>query len=363
MSAALLHPGQGADERLVERALRLLATAEVALPEQADRARRRLAHWRTQSPAHECAHTEALHRWQALQAAAQGLRERWADPLDGLATPDDQALRFRPRRRVLLGLALAGVGVAGLAGGNAWWQWRRAQPLFAQTWRTGPRQLLRVQLPDGDVGVELARMPLTHPGTELTLSARSALRAALYRNRRETELLAGEARFDVAHDAARPFVVHTRAGRVEVMGTAFTVADHGRAVSVAVERGRVRFVPAAQPGQVVAAPPVELGVGEQITVRDGDPDGVVRRIAAADVGAWRSGWLVFDDAPLAEVVPAINAFRDAPLVLADAPTARLRLTGRFRATDERALLVALQAMLPLRTLPQADGSVRLEARP
>lgn len=361
LTGALPAAPHGPDEALVEHALRLLATADVAEAEPAARARERLAVWSERSAAHQAAHAEALRRWQALAGAAAGLREQWADPLS------ERPTAHRPSaatRRTLLGMALAGVGVAGLAGAGAWWQWQAQQPVFAQAWRTRTAQLLRVTLPDVRPG--------TGASTEIVLSAQTALRAVLYRDRREIELAEGEARFDVAADAARPFVVHARSGRVEVVGTAFTVADRGGVLTVAVERGRVRLHPqpaaAGQSGatagrvSVPGVEPIELGAGDSINVRDGQPPGPVIRVAAADVGAWRSGWLVFDDVPLAEALPAINAFRRAPLVLTDERTGRLRLTARFQAMDERGLLAALPRVLPVRIEQGAAGGAVVRMR-
>ncbi|MBT1712606.1 FecR domain-containing protein, partial [Fulvivirgaceae bacterium PWU5] len=55
-------------------------------------------------------------------------------------------------------------------------------------------------------------------------------------------VLEGEAYFDIAHDAAHPFVIHTQGVTVQVLGTAFNVeAFTGQpAVVVTVTRGRVR---------------------------------------------------------------------------------------------------------------------------
>jgi len=61
-------------------------------------------------------------------------------------------------------------------------------------------------------------------------------------------------------------------------------------------------------------------------------------------------------------LPAINAYRRQPIVLADDRTGALRLTGRFRAQDQRSLVQALPAILPLRVEVLDDGSIRLAAR-
>ena len=174
------------------------------------------------------------------------------------------------------------------------------------------------------------------------------------RGQRVVELISGEARFDVASDAARPFRVKTRVGMVEVIGTAFVISDRGETVTVDVERGRVRFTSATDLS-------VQLAGGEHIAVRNGI-SGPVENTGAREIAPWRDGWLAFDNERLADALPAINAFRAVPIVLADAHAGQLRLTGRFRANDTRTLLAALPKILPVDIVDHADGTAAIRSR-
>lgn len=323
------------DERLVEKALRLIARAAIDTPEAAARAEAELARWQARSPRNAAAGDEARTRWQMLGSIAPDLRERFGTP---------EAGGPRPRRRQLLALLLTG-GAAGLLGGGAWW-YRQHETLFAQDYRNDAHDTLLAELPDGPDGMLGSRIQLA-PGTRL--------RASLGRGERRVELAGGEAYFAVARDAARPFRVRTRVGDIEVLGTAFNVSDRGGAVDIAVAHGHVRFIPGAE-GSAVA-----LRGGQALAVRDGRV-AAVRAVPAEQVAAWRDGWLIFDDVRLDDAVPTINAYRQRPIVLADARVGALRLTGRFRARDPRGLIQALPAILPLRVETLADGSVRLAAR-
>jgi transmembrane sensor len=105
---------------------------------------------------------------------------------------------------------------------------------------------------------------------------------------------------------------------------------------------------------------LDLLPGQVLDIRNGQP-GAVRQADATTLSAWREGWLVFENTPLAEALATVNAYRTRPIEAADARVAALRLTGRFRANDSAGLLAVLPSILPLRVRPQADGGVQLQA--
>lgn len=328
-------------ERLVEHALKLLVRIEVDAPDQARQAHDALHAWRRRLPEHEAAAMEAQQRWAMLGGMAGELRERFEIP------PQDARKQPSRPRRALLSLLVAGGGA--LLVGRGYWYWR--QPLALASYSTHTAQLLTVRLPD-------AAAPMA--ATRLSLGPHTAIRTELYRDRRIVRLEHGEIHCDVARDADRPFQVVTRAGVVEVIGTAFSVSDRGGQVSIAVERGHVRFLPDESTSSFSFSP-IDLLRGDALTILQSRP--VVRHgIDAASVGAWRDGWLVFDNVPLAEALLAINAYRTRPIVAGDPRITAMRLTGRFRALDSAALLAALPVILPLRTRRQGDGSVELLSR-
>lgn len=319
---------------LVDHALALIAGADVGTEQAANRARQKLARWRAESAQHEAAYQEAERRWRLLADMAPALRGQFSEP-----SGQSGAKPAGRQRRALLSLGIVSLGLGALA-----WHFDLAdtRPQFAQNYRTGQGQLLKAAPPDG---------------SRIDLNAQTELSVALYRRRRAVRLLHGEARFDVAHEAGRPFVVTTPSGTVEVVGTAFSVAERGGLLSVSVERGHVRVRPASA-GQPL--PAVDLRAGEALTIRDGVA-GPVRRIDVLDAAAWRSGWLVFDNTRLDEALPAVNAFLGTPMAL-DPNAAALRLTGRFRADDPQGFLAALPIVLPVAVTARPGGGVRIAAR-
>ena len=80
-------------------------------------------------------------------------------------------------------------------------------------------------------------------GTTVRLNGATRLQVVYTTAGRSARLLAGQAFFDVRHDAARPFVVRAGASRTRVLGTAFDLDLTRRQVALAVYRGAVGFDP------------------------------------------------------------------------------------------------------------------------
>lgn len=328
-------------ERLIEQGLKLIARAAVEAPDAAERCRQALARWRAASPAHEAAAVEALRRWQLLGGMADDLRLHF----DTCPAPPTK------RRQALLGLT-ALVGTVALTGATSAWYWHR--PLFQQAYETGNAQLHAITLPDRSTSDG-------HAGSRIELNAETRLVVSLYRHQRVVNLSRGEAYFDVAPNAEKPFIVDTRMGRLTVLGTAFTLEDRGGPLSIEVQHGRVRFEPLPQPG-TTGQSAIVLQAGQGLTLRHGLA-GSIRSLDAMQAGAWRHGWLVFDNTRLDDAMPAINAHRAQPLILGDPQVAALSLSGRFKAADSAGLIEALPLILPLRVIRRADGRFELLSAP
>jgi transmembrane sensor len=335
---------------MVEHALTLIVQSEIAPAPAADEARSSLSQWRGKSERHDAAAREAHMRWNMLGGMSGGLREQFQESTL-LAGSAARAAGTRRRRKLLLSIAgLLGTGA--LAGRGAYWYWQ--QPIHTARYATRASQLLKIELADGTA----ARGP-----SHVDLAALSAMSFTLYRQRRSVVLAHGEARFDVAPDAGRPFEVLTREARIEVVGTVFTVRDRGGPVTVGVEQGHVRVRMLGRPQDTDDpghATSIDLLPGQILDIRGGQAE-AVRQADAASLSSWREGWLVFENTPLAEALATVNAYRTHPIEAADARVAALRLTGRFRASDSAGLLAVLPSILPLKVRPQPDGGAQLQA--
>ena len=93
-----------------------------------------------------------------------------------------------------------------------------------------------------------------------------------------------------------------------------------------------------------------------------EPVAAVGAEQAASRPAWKDGKLVFTQTPLAEALAEIARYRRAPVTLADARTADLRISGVFDSAGTDVLLDLLPAILPVTVARAPDDTVTVRAR-
>jgi len=190
-------------------------------------------------------------------------------------------------------------------------------------------------------------------GSVVTLNTDSRIDVRMGRHRRDI-VLHGEAIFKVAHEKARPFLVHTEHTTVRAVGTQFNV--YGRpdgSTTVAVLEGKVEVSAVAEERSDPGAERSELKplkISARMALAAGDVarmdrSGAIRRDENVDVAnlvAWRQRRLVFHRTPLEEIVPEFNRYsRDLQLRLVDVPAGAYHYTGNFDADDPRSWALLL----------------------
>lgn len=115
----------------------------------------------------------------------------------------------------------------------------------------------------------------------------------------------GEAYFEVAHDAAHPFIVEAGGVETRVLGTRFNVSTHGQQPQVALAEGSVR-VTAGKASRVIAP-------GEEATLAaDGRIE--VGAVDVDDIVCWTEGIELFDDATLEQILMQMGAWYNMGVV-------------------------------------------------
>jgi transmembrane sensor len=192
-------------------------------------------------------------------------------------------------------------------------------------------------------------------GSQLTLDGGSTVTVSFLTNHRRLRLLKGQAFFDVAHQATRPFTVAASDRDVTAVGTRFTVGLSPDEVRVVLVEGRLAVT---EPGG--NAPSVVLLAGQQLTAAPGQRP----IIAAADLRAsiaWMHPSVTFRDDTLEVVVAAINRQSPDQLVIRDPSVARLRITGVFKTGDARHFGRILSQTYPVRIVPIGPGQFEIRA--
>lgn len=240
------------------------------------------------------------------------------------------------RRRGLIGGGVTGVVAAAAA-------------LLALILPLGPQAAEIV----AETGPGQHRLVHLKDGTEIALNGDT--RIVLDRtNGRTARLERGEAMFSVVHDEMRPFTVDVGGTRMIDLGTRFDVLRNGRGSEVAVAEGAVLYDPEG------AA--VRLGPGRMLRKAEHSQIVEVSQTDPSTVGAWRSGQLVYREAPLWRVADDLSRAMGARIAV-DPAVANRPFTGAitFGSADRATLARRLGAVLNVAVAQQPDG-LYLKAR-
>jgi len=192
-------------------------------------------------------------------------------------------------------------------------------------------------------------------GTEILLNADSRLRVPVrFAAGRRDVYLDGEAYFSVAHDEARPFVVHTGRSTIRDIGTQFGVHAYGNRAAdrVAVIEGTVGATISADTtsrgGGRGTSRETPLVAGQVATLSPTDGVRILRRVSAADAVAWTRGRLVFTSAPLSEAAEQLGRWYDLDVRVAGDELARRPVTGAYGDEPVEEVLTLITAAVGAR---------------
>ena len=281
--------------------------------------------WLRRSPAHAAALRDLEQFWRDLPLAdridAEPLTEQ------SLWRPSLRTIRHRPAIWGTLAASLVLAASLGLLLLSS-----QTPAPAAYTYETAQGEITTVRL---------------HDGTEVTLSADTALTASFSEERRDVEMTRGAAYFDVAHDETRPFHVTLADTEVRVLGTAFELWRGPETTRVSVTRGRVAVSDLTPETGKDAADTRTLAAGDQLFA---DPSGhilEVRSFDPEDTLSWQRGRLVYVDLPLASVVADLNRYNAVPIRLEGEEVRKIRVTTAFRTDQTEQFLAGLAATEPV----------------
>lgn len=174
-------------------------------------------------------------------------------------------------------------------------------------------------------------------GSQIDLSTATALAVDFSASQRRIRLLEGEAWFQVAPDAQRPFMVEAAGGTTTALGTAFAVALKGRGADVSVTQHAVRVAAAGRQVRLLEGRSLRYGAHGPGAVRASDPFAL----------AWREGRLAFVDQPLGEVAAALGRWTGGRTVVLDDVLAARRVTLTLATEDAGKGLSRLAQATPM----------------
>jgi transmembrane sensor len=174
-------------------------------------------------------------------------------------------------------------------------------------------------------------------GTRIMLNVDSRLRyPQSYGASSRDVYLDGEAYFEVSHNAQKPFVVHTRSGLAEDIGTAFVVRAYAEdsSIRVVVTSGKVALhATPSSPQQhpvTTASAPILLSAGDLGRVRTDGALAVQHDVSTSPYIAFTEGRIAFDDVPVRDALRQLARWYDLDFQLTDSASTRHRITASFR---------------------------------
>lgn len=262
----------------------------LALREQPENAQllAEFSHWKSQDPGREAEYLELLLIWDQLELQ-QDLQSGLSDQPSVAEKPT--MMVFKPRRWLAASLLCS---LALLVS-------------FFTPWL----QTADYTTPSGEVhNFELA------DGSKVTLAGGSALNVIFDGQRRQLELLRGEAFFQVASEP-RPFEVRSASLTTRALGTAFNVRLLEQGVDVLLTEGRVEVLDSGQHQQLEA--------GQQLSSR-------ARHWQLSNVDAgywpdWTKGSVRVEQMPLAQLLLLLNRYYAEPITLANPALGDTQVSG------------------------------------
>jgi len=212
------------------------------------------------------------------------------------------APNFRAARTTMTRMAAAAVLL--LAIGGAWWY--RAARNGPLSYETAQKEQRKIALPDGSTVV-------------IAPETRMLVAADYNKGGRTVSLAAGQAQFEVSHQAQLPFRVEMDAVSVQDLATAFTIQRTKEKIQVTVTQGKVVFIKKETgESQVLSAgaslifyiPENRFGQEMAVDTASGRPAGSRRYI----------------NSPLTEVIAALETASGKKIALGEGVPGQQRLT-------------------------------------
>jgi transmembrane sensor len=282
--------------------------------------------WR-RTPEHRRAYEEAEQVWgQARTLSEHPEIKRITE--DAWHRSDSAKPRRRVRRGPIAVLLASGALAAGIA-----YVGLQVRPA---TYQTRTNESRTIALDDG---------------SRVTLDTASEVAVRYTAHARRLWLRHGQAYFEVAHNAGRPFTVDADGTVVTATGTAFDVRNDKAQVAVVLVQGSVAIASGSRPAERLQAGQQWLG--------GGGARAAIRPVDTNLATAWKADRIILDGRTLTDAIAEVNRYTTHPVVL-DAPAyADSQLGGSLATGDVAAFLAATQALLPLTADRRPDGTIHL----
>jgi len=194
-------------------------------------------------------------------------------------------------------------------------------------------------------------------GSEVWANASSELKyPAIFNGKTREVYLSGEAYFDIAHDASKPFIIHTGTITTTVLGTAFNIKEDkaGQTIKVTVTRGKVRVDNGTK----------QLGIltpNQQISFNVLNSVATQTEVDASEAIAWQQKDMHFDDISFAEAAAQLEQRFHVTIHFSNDTIRKCRFTGTALEGEKlEKILKVICAFNNATYQTKADGSIIID---
>lgn len=224
-------------------------------------------------------------------------------------------------------------------------------------------------------------------GTQVILNADSQLQTSYSDSSRNIWLLKGEAHFAVAQDKSKPFNVFAANGRVQAVGTAFSVDVAQSELEVLVTEGRIALAVGDNNNNDLTALFANAGVDaslynqtmQNVAFMDaGDYLGFtqisdieqaklaikdnMKKLSGSQIEAkqaWKNGELMFTGQSLKEIIQQLKRYSPMQITIAHADIETLKIGGRFKINHLDDFLKNLELNFDLSVQETSPGQLMI----
>ncbi len=204
-------------------------------------------------------------------------------------------------------------------------------------------------------------------GSKVVLDTQTHIVTDFTEQARRVFLHAGQASFDVAKDANRPFIVITGKGKITALGTFFVVRMNEDRVLVTLIEGRVEVAKVepslsapdtSEQGATSDIEVLQLEAGQQVALME---EGIssAQQASLEQATGWQKGRLVFDDTPLEDVIDDLNRYSRQKILVGDESIKTIRVTGVFKSGDNDRAIKAFKSYFSLKVTRDSNGNLVL----
>lgn len=174
-------------------------------------------------------------------------------------------------------------------------------------------------------------------GTEVWLNAASSIRfPTAFAGSERRVVITGEAYFEVAPDAAMPFIVQVNTAEVQVLGTHFNIMAYQEegALKTTLLEGTIRFTSGGSATMLKPGQQAGLGKDGRLNVKS--------NINTDDVVAWKNGMFHFEGTDIRAVMRQFSRWYDVEVTYSDTPLNELFHADIPRSATLQEALKALE---------------------